>query len=314
MRGGRGLVIVGGLGMVLAASGAAVLARNDGDSAAHIDGVAAAAAQPRPAASTQDVCRIVDATATLPVEARESSGLARGIARPDLFWTHNDSGNEAVLFGIDASGAMVARVAIDGATNIDWEDIEAGPCGDASCLYIADTGDNDGDRESVLVYVVPEPTDGATSISAHAWQARYPDTPADSESLFVVSGELYLVTKGRHGPVRVFRLPQDGTQPGTLEMVAELGPKPAAAERVSAATATPDGRWVVMRTPSMLRFHPSERLLAGDAGGMITWDASALGHPQGESVAIDDAGNVWLTSEAESGGEPRFAHVACSLP
>src|SRR5690606_12084541 len=145
-------------------------------------------------------------------------------------------------------------------------------------------------------------------------RAGYPDGPADSESLFLLDGELYLITKGRQGPVRLYRLPRDGEQPATLEYIAELGPKPSTGERIGAATATPDGRWVVLRTPSELRFYRADRLLAGDTGDAIVWDATSLGHPQGESVEIDDEGNVWLTSEAEKSGQPAFAHVSCTLP
>ncbi|HEU5210147.1 MAG TPA: hypothetical protein VFU06_12205 [Longimicrobiales bacterium] len=314
MRSGTGWIVMGAAGVVLAATGAVMLDGADKRvdlAAAGADRMAAEAQAPT--GFDQDVCRVVE-TAVLPGDVAETSGLARGIRRPDVFWTHNDSGNEAEIFGVDASGALVARVRIEGASIVDWEDIEAAPCDQGSCLYIADTGDNDADRESVLVYVVPEPDAGATSVAANAWQARYPDRPADAESLFIVNGELYLVTKGRHGPVRLYRLPRDGGQPATLQLVAELGPQPSAGERIGAATASPDGRWIVMRTPSLLRFYPAERLLAGDTGGAITWDASSLGHPQGEAVAIDDAGNVWLTSEAEQNGRPAFAHLSCSLP
>lgn len=318
MDSGRGWVVAGALGVVLAASGAVVLGgdREGSDDTAADTAVAEASAAPlaQPGAIAQDVCRVVDASRVLPMDVRESSGLARGIARPDVFWTHNDSGNEAEIFGVDASGALVARVSVDGASIVDWEDIESAPCDGGGCLYIADTGDNDADRESVIVYVVPEPEAGATSVAANAWQLRYPDGPADAESIFAVGGELYLVTKGRHGPVRLYRVPRDGAQPATLELVAEVGPQPSTADRIGAATATPDGRWIVMHTSSVLRFYPAKQLLAGDTSGALTWDASGLGHPQGESVAIDDAGNVWLTSEAEEDGQPRFAHVACSLP
>ena len=104
-------------------------------------------------------------------------------------------------------------------------------------------------------------------------------------------------------------------QPITLELIAELAPQPSLTEEhVTAATATPDGRWIVLRTRTELRFHPASRLLAADTGGALTWDARGLGHPQGESVAIADDGTAWLTSEAEDGGDPRFARIACTLP
>lgn len=263
----------------------------------------------------QDICRIAHASGMLPDEVRESSGLARGRTQPDVFWTHNDSGNEAELYGVSETGVLMARVRVDGARIVDWEDIEAAPCEAGNCLYIADTGDNDGERAGVTVYEIVEPAPGATRVSARAWHARYPGERADAEALFVVRGELYLLTKGRHGPIRLYRFPRTAGTEATLQPVAELGPEPSsAADRVTAATATPDGRWIVVRTHNVLRFHPADRLLAGDTTGALAWDARGLGQPQGEAVAVDDAGTVWLTSEAERGGRAPIARVECRLP
>ncbi len=264
--------------------------------------------------TAQEVCRVVR-TGALPAEVRESSGLARGRTRPDVFWTHNDSGNEPEIFGVSESGALVARVHVDGASIVDWEDIEAAPCEAGNCLYIADTGDNEGERTTVTVYEIAEPEPGASRAGARAWHARYPGERADAEALFVVRGEIYLLTKGRHGSIRLYRVPRATGEATTLERIAELAPEPSnAADRVTAATATPDGRWVVVRTHNVLQFHPAERLLAGDTSGALSWDARGLGHPQGEAVAVDDAGTVWLSSEAERGGSPPLTRLECRLP
>ena len=59
----------------------------------------------------------------------ETSGLAVSRRTPGLLWTHNDSGNEAVLFAIDASGTDRGRVRLPIRTR-DWEDVSA-----ASRLY-----------------------------------------------------------------------------------------------------------------------------------------------------------------------------------
>ncbi|MER3403200.1 MAG: hypothetical protein C4337_07925 [Armatimonadota bacterium] len=87
----------------------------------------------------------------------EMSGIARSRTYPDTYWVHNDSGDRARLFAIRADGNVMvppfvsrrdnARqsntpppvfegIQIDGATNIDWEDIAI----DGDTLYIADTG------------------------------------------------------------------------------------------------------------------------------------------------------------------------------
>ena len=73
----------------------------------------------------------------------------------------------------------------------DWEDIEAGPCDEGNCLYIADTGDNGGSRKSVAVYRVPEPASGNNgAVNATKISLEYPEGPEDAEAIFVACTQL----------------------------------------------------------------------------------------------------------------------------
>ena len=57
----------------------------------------------------------------LPKMVEETSGL---IFFDDLLWTHNDSGGEAVLYGMDtANGQIVRRLIFPEIKNSDWEDV-----------------------------------------------------------------------------------------------------------------------------------------------------------------------------------------------
>ena len=80
-------------------------------------------------------------------------------AHPGVLWTDNDSGERAYVYATDLTGADRGFVRIDGARAVDWEDIALGPCPTRKgpCLYLADTGDNDRTRKSVIIYAVPEP-------------------------------------------------------------------------------------------------------------------------------------------------------------
>lgn len=264
------------------------------------------------------ICEVVMPGAALPDDIPESSGLARSLRDPGTFWTHNDAGNEPELFAIDQSGALMGRVRVQGAELVDWEDIEAAPCGDGSCLYIGDIGDNDGDRNRVTVYRVAEPAAGATGTApAEALHARYPDGPRDAEALFAdQSGTLYVVTKGRRSGISLYRWPS--TSPpgatGTLELVRELFPEPDDdQDRVTAATATPDGRWVGIRTYRTLYLYPMEGLLGQGEPDPITIDLAGLGQAQGEALAMANDGTVWLSSEADDGARPRWSRLRCPL-
>jgi hypothetical protein len=263
-------------------------------------------------------CRIEATRDELPGAARETSGLARGIAHAGMFWTHNDAGGEPVLFGFDDSGALRAQVRVEGAPFTDWEDIEGARCGSGSCLFIADTGDNEGERDEVVIYEVPEPSPDQTSASAKAYRARYPDGQHDSEALFAHGGDLFLVTKGRRGPIGLYRFPGPRT-PGstaTLEHVARLGPEPKGdGDRVTAATASPDGRWIVVATYRWLNFYPAAELLRGQPGEPRRFDLRPLRQDQIEAVAMGDDGRVWVTSEAANkNSPPTWSRLACTLP
>ena len=265
-------------------------------------------------------CRVADAGRPLPREAHESSGLAQSRRTPSLFWTHNDAGNEPVLLAVDARGTLAGRVRVNGAAMEDWEDLAAAPCGEADCLYIGDIGDNDAARGSITVYRIEEPApDAATSAPATAMRGRYADGARDAEALFVVGGRVHVVTKGRTGPIELYRFPSaaDGGATVTLERVRELMPAPrSSADRVTAAAASPDGRWVAVRTYRTLYLYRASSLTAGGGAkaDAITMDLRQLKEAKGEGVALANDGTVWLSSEAAKKAPPRWARLACTLP
>jgi hypothetical protein len=269
-------------------------------------------------ASEAPACEVVAAGMALPLEAAESSGLARSARDPAVFWTHNDAGNDPELFGVDETGSLVRRVRVTGAELVDWEDIAAAPCGEESCLYIGDIGDNDADRRRITVYRVVEPAHGALETApAEPLHARYPDGAKDAEALFAApSGPLYVVTKGRRAGISLYRWPPSRTPGQTVELalVRDLFPEPEDdQDRVTAASATPNGRWVGIRTYRTLYLYPTERLLGQGDPDPVTVDLTGLGQPQGESLVLADDGTAWLSSEAGGGGPPQWARLKCTL-
>ena len=263
-------------------------------------------------------CRLV-AGKDLPGEVPESSGLARSLRDTALFWTHNDAGNDPELFAVDASGRLVQTVRVAGAELVDWEDIEAGPCDGRGCLFVGDIGDNDAERDRITVYRIPEPASGATtSEAARALHARYPDGPRDAEALFLDGdGTLHVVTKGRRGSITLYRWPDPASGGGTatLQRVRELFPEPENGDdRVTAATATPDGRWVGIRSYRTLYLFPADQLLGPGEVSPHVVDLSPYGQSQGEALAMADDGTVWIGSEAQDEGVPRWARLACTFP
>ena len=183
----------------------------------------------------------------------EASGVAQAAG---ALWTHNDSG-APVLFRID-SDRRVTPVVVTGAAVIDWEDIAAGSCGGAQCLYVADIGDNRASRQRVTIYQVAIPPPGsAATAAAHAFHATYPDGPHDAEALLVTRDATFIITKDVPPRVYRFQSPVRRDETGKLSLVQVLKET----VRITAAAASPDGRWIALRSNGTLLVYTNDGFL-----------------------------------------------------
>ncbi len=222
----------------------------------------------------------------------EMSGIARS-PLDGLFWVHNDSGDEARLFALDAAGRVqipasladeyhgVTKqpgkrqwpgVLIDNASNKDWEDLAS----DGLNLYIADLGNNGNSRRDLGIFVVPWRSLGDTrSASATRFiPVHYPDQEDfpplarhyDSESLFFADGSLYAITKHREP------FPSQQMQPGAklyrLDSLAES---------------------------------PSNALTLIDRNEQLTAATAAALSPDGATLAVLSYTAIWLFEKPETG-------------
>lgn len=255
----------------------------------------------------------------------ESSGIVPSHGFPGVFWTHNDSEWDAVLFAVDSEGQPVGEVRVSGAENVDWEDLDIAQCEQGSCLYISDTGDNAERRPEVRLYRVPEPApDAGVTAPADVFPLRLPDGPRDIEAAFVIPPEqLYFVTKGRNHRVALYRYPgplPEGPPgsiraPVTLERVQYLTRRsPFMPRHVTGAGATDDGSIVAVRTYETLLFYRWDAgRLVPIRGGFVS--LRSVREQQGEAVALLPGNRVVLTSEAGPLGERgSMIFLRCSIP
>ena len=271
-----------------------------------IAGLASAAENPQP-------CRFLGPLASLP-ELPEASGIALSRRHPKVFWLHNDSGRPT-LFAIGLEGAVRARIRL-GVKTTDWEDLAVGACPQGTCLYVADIGDNDGVRDQITIYRVPEPDlRDKTTEAVEAFHATYPDGPRDAEALVVKSAsELFVITKGREKEIGVYRFPSPLT-PDAAVRLERIGTLDSALvkEMVTGANVSPDGRWAIVRTHRSVLFYRTADLAAGKLQAAERFDLRKLDEPQGEGVAIAADGTVYLAGEGRGRGGS-FGQISCSLP
>lgn len=171
-----------------------------------------AAAPPPPDPAFVPVARIQD------IELPEISGLAASRRWPGVYWTHNDSGGSATLYAFNRRGEVLARIPVEGADAVDWEDIALYERDGRSWLAIGDIGDNFAWRSTVTIYLLPEPElDASRAEVAARIDFRYPDGPRDAEALAVdaEAGQLLVLEKGAP-TVGLYALPLQGGE-GVVE-------------------------------------------------------------------------------------------------
>jgi hypothetical protein len=133
---------------------------------------------------------------------QETSGLVFANGR---LWTHNDSGGNPALYSIDTSnGKILQTVVLDGATNVDWEDLTRSP----THLYVGDMGNNTGNRKDLRIYRFPlqilDSTKDTIHVAAETISFAYADQTDftsrqehnfDCEAILYFQDHLYLFTK-----------------------------------------------------------------------------------------------------------------------
>jgi hypothetical protein len=225
-----------------------------------------------------EVSRITDPRIT------ESSGLALSRSTEDLAYTINDSGNEPVVYAIRVStGEVEGTTRIRGGTLVDTEALALDGEG---TLWIADVGDNDGVRDDIALYALPEPGTGDSTVTATRYPIGLDYGAVDVETLLInpQTGGKFLVSKEPFGG-QLFALP-DELEPDR-ENVADAMDDYGAPLLVTDGAFTPDGEHVVLRTYVALHVYraaPWSLLRAQDLPAQ----------KQGETLAVEASGRSLL--------------------
>lgn len=153
-------------------------------------------------------------------EITESSGLVASRCNKDVLWTHNDSGDEALIYAINLKGEKLGTWKVTGAKNNDWEDMATFKNAAGQCfLYLGDIGNNERFRSEMTVYRVAEPQvsdadknsgkkNPIATEPADALKFVYPDIRHDAETLMVhpQTGDVYVMTKSLSSASGVYKI------------------------------------------------------------------------------------------------------------
>lgn len=193
----------------------------------------------------------------------ETSGVAASQRHAGVLYGHNDSGDSSRFFAFTRDGADSGTFKVEGAQNVDWEDMAVGPCDAGSCVFIADTGDNALERLAVTLYRIAEPDavgPGELSVPSERIVFTYPEGSQDAETLLVHprTGVVTIVTKVDKGPASIYELPPLMT--GKTLMAVKKGEiePPDGDNKFTGGSVHPDGTGILLRTHSDLFLYPMQ--------------------------------------------------------
>ena len=253
------------------------------------------------------------------IEITESSGLAVSKCQPNVYWTHNDSGDDAFIYAMSEKGGRLGTWKIPNAENLDWEDIalfkdNAGKC----FIYIGEIGDNESKRDVHIIYRIREPKTSADDAASTRQQPRmtepaniirftYPDSRHNAETLLVhpTSADIYIVTKRVSGPAGVYRLKSkfDGGISVIAQKVADISMPAVPNGFVTGGDISPDGRRVIICDyAAAYEFTLPQSSINFDDIWQQTPEPVDVGNRKiGEAVSYTpDGGSIVLTSEGKN--------------
>lgn len=210
----------------------------------------------------------------------ESSGL---VDTGQRVFTVNDSGDDAVVYGLDpSSGRTVSRTTYADSVE-DVEAVAPGPGG--KTVWTGDIGDNRRRRDDITVYRV-DPQDGDHPGQAHV--LTYPDGPHDAETLLVhpVTGRVFVVSKSVFGGT-VYAAPRTLAPGGRASRLTAFA---RVSGLVTDGTFFPDGRRVLLRTYGTASVYTFP-------GFALVGTVRLPAQPQGEGISVSPAGRVLVSSE-----------------
>lgn len=122
----------------------------------------------------------------------EVSGLQRSASLEGIYYAHNDSGHEAIVYATDASAMVLGVLRLSGVQANDWEAIAGVRLSGVPHIVVGDIGNNSGERNDLKLHVVEEPDfTGLTAgfdieVGSRQINLSYADGRSyDAEALFI---------------------------------------------------------------------------------------------------------------------------------
>ena len=229
---------------------------------------------------------------------------------PGVLWVHEDADGFAAVYALAPTGETLGTMTLEGAENVDWEDMDLVACDGGDCLVVGDIGDNDVERSDVALLVVAEPeVDGSGqtwSVAPTRYGFSYPVGPQNAEALtHDIDGlPVVLVKHYVTRTAEAYRFPawQDGVTLDALGTLTTAAPEED--ENLGAVTSADvwrDGEHLLLRSIGATR----EYGIAADFSDLEAAAYTDLPAPdmaqRGEAAAYDPLeGGYWAIPEGQA--------------
>ncbi len=185
----------------------------------------------------------------------ELSGIIKSKKYKNIYWTHNDSGDNACIYALNIDKKLnkenIKKIKIKDADHIDFEDIAY--YGDS--ILIGDFGNNDNKRKDLCIYMINEPNpykDKKVKVIKKI-NFKFPDQKEfppkirsfDVEAMFTKEKNIYILTKHRDDTfTNLYKLKTIDEKINLLEKISTFDAK----GMVTAADISTDGKRVALLT------------------------------------------------------------------
>ena len=255
--------------------------------------LAAPASHALDSAEWNEVCRFSDERLI------EISGMTPSLLHENVLWVHNDSSDDARLYGINAvSCDVVAEVRLRGVRARDFEAIASSrDARGRPVLWVGDIGDNRDSWPFVTLHRIREPKKlGSTTRRTTSWKFTYPDRPHNAETLLAHGTSTWVAT-WQLASGGLYSVPRDESGGGDVQVAERVGD---VGSLITDGALSPDGKSYVLR--DYLDLH----VYQGSPPGRRVARLALPNQTQGEAIAWSANGEYLYTA---SEGEDRLLRV-----
>lgn len=253
----------------------------------------------------------------LPDDLEECSAVE--MYSDNLLWMINDSHNTNELFLVGIDGEIKNRIKLNTANNTDWEDLT---CDKDGKLFVGDFGNNDNDREDLVIYIVDIKKSNViegltpevikfTLEDQHKFPPNDAELHFDIEAFFTWNEELFLFTKDRSEPckglTKMYKIPAVAGQ-HEAKLMSVFYTKPEFYQgAITSADISSDGKKVVLLSNENVWLFSNYKGTDFLSGTSIRYELK--GYHQYEGVVFKNDSCIYVTNELNEDEEVQLREL-----